>query len=440
MQHSIDAHQGFRDHGASKAVVKYLEYHAEPEAKAAFVLAPLCPPFATLLVIPAYGEDESLSRVLASIPSVTDGRVLVVVVVNERSDAPEWARDANRHALHKLLSKRSRAIGPATHFDESRDYALVTIDRTGPRALPPKQGVGLARKLGADFALALWAAGGCTKPWIYCTDADAVLPADYFDRTGSSGAAQVFDFRHDSESGDCAILEYEIYLRYGVLGLHAAHSPWAWHAIGSTLSIDMHAYAQVRGFPRRQAAEDFHMLAKLAKVGKIHAARGTPIRLCDRASTRVPFGTGHAMRRAQEQPRLATAPQNYAYLAAWLETLDRIGADQTHGLGPALADAARQHKLDDTALRRALDSIGAIESAEKVLGNRTDLGRSLNENFDALATLRLLHALRDHVHCDVSLSEAIATAPFLDAQIKRSPGDLEATRDALIEQERRCLP
>lgn len=440
MQHSIDAHQSVRSRGANKAVAKYLERHAEPEAKAAFVLAPLQSPFAALLVIPAYGEDESLSRVLASIPSVTGGRVLVVVVVNERNDAPEWARDANRHALQNLLSRSSRAIGPSTHFDEARDYALVTIDRTGARALPPKQGVGLARKLGADFALALWAAGGCTKPWIHCTDADAVLPADYFERPLSSGAAQVFDFRHDCEPGDCAVLEYEIYLRYGVLGLHAARSPWAWHAIGSTLAVDVHAYAQVRGFPRRQAAEDFHMLAKLAKLGKIRAARGAPIRLCGRASTRVPFGTGHAMLRAREHPRLAADPRNYAYLAAWLDTLDRISTDRASGLRPALTDASRQYKLDPAVLQRALDSIGAIESAEKLLGNRADLNRSLNENFDALATLRLLHALRDRVHCDVSLSEAIATAPFLDAQIKRSPGDVEATRDALLEQERRCLP
>ena len=40
----------------------------------------------------------------------------------------------------------------------------------------------------------------------------------------------------------------------------------------------------------------------------------------------------------------------------------------------------------------------------------------------------------------IANSEAIATAPFLDAEPRQAPGDAEATRDALIEQERRCLP
>src|SRR6185503_7192191 len=60
---------------------------------------------------------------------------------------------------------------------------------------------------------------------------------------------------------------YEVFLRYYVLGLAAAGSPWAMHTIGSSLAVDLDAYAAVRGVPRRDAAEDFYLVSKVAKLG-----------------------------------------------------------------------------------------------------------------------------------------------------------------------------
>src|SRR6185295_2791724 len=107
-------------------------------------------------------------------------------------------------------------------------------------------------------------------------------------------------FRHEA-TGDAALdgahALYEVRLRYDVLGLASAGSPWAMHAIGSTLAVGVEAYAAVRGFPRRMAGEDFHLLAKLAKIGRVVRAGGEPIRLRSRSSDRVPFGTGAAVAR-----------------------------------------------------------------------------------------------------------------------------------------------
>ncbi len=426
---------------ADKAVRKYLERYAEPEAAAGATLAGCGQSWAAVLAIPAYGEGESLFETLASVPACADGRVLVIIVINERTDSPEWARDANAVCVERIRAFDLKAIDERSSLGHHEGRDVVLIDRTGENALPSRQGVGLARKVGADFALALWAHGGSNTPWMHCSDADALLPEDYFDRPRNAASAHLFDFRHE---GDSSILEYEIYLRYAVLGLHAAGSPWAWHAIGSTLCLDARSYAQVRGFPRRQAAEDFHLLTKLAKVGAIAPLRGAPIRLNGRVSERVPFGTGRAMQLARDRvreaaPLLVPDPRIYAGLAAWQSALADLATRTTRSIEQAVVRAAETREFDAKALLEALDSTGTWRATEKLLTNQGDLGRPLNESFDALATLRLLHALRDHGYPEVPLADAIATATFLDATTREAWGDYETTRAALVNQERRCL-
>ncbi|MDP6977044.1 MAG: hypothetical protein QF570_00365 [Myxococcota bacterium] len=429
-----------------KAVRKYLERYAEPEATAGASLAAGGQTWAALLAIPAYGEGQSLFETLNSVPPCATGRVLVVIVINEGIDPPRWAREANTLSLDRIRGQGLEALDEHCSIGHHEGHDLVLIDRTGANALPAGQGVGLARKIAADFAVALWAHGGTATPWIHCSDADALLPGDYFDRPRHTAAAHTFDFRHEcsAKDEDVAILEYEIYLRYAVLGLRAAGSPWAWHAIGSTLCIDARAYAQVRGFPRREAAEDFHLLTKLAKVGAVEPLRGAPIRLNGRVSERVPFGTGRAMQLARERardaaPLLVPAPGVYASLAAWQRALADLASRTTRSVEQAAIRAAHQHQVDATALLAALDAIGARAATEKLLPNQGDLARPLNESFDALATLRLLHALRDQSQPEVPLAEAITSAPFLDPAVREAWDDREAVRGALINQERRSL-
>ena len=86
-----------------------------------------------------------------------------------------------------------------------------------------------------------------------------------------------------------------------VIGLSYAGSPYAFHAIGSTMSCTAEAYAAVRGMNRRTAAEDFHFLDKLAKLGRIGHIEKTTVFPSPRTSHRVPFGTGQRMLRVHER-------------------------------------------------------------------------------------------------------------------------------------------
>jgi hypothetical protein len=418
----------------SKALRKYLEGYAEPETRLASLLAERGHTYAALVAIPAYGECESLLNTLGTIPTCHRGRVLVVVVVNESENSPDWAKNANRVVLGALRSEKAWQVGPSLELSDAGTFLsgthsdLVLIDRTqSSRCLPAKQGVGLARKIGADLATALFAAGVLQSPWIHCTDADVSLPVDYFDRTEAAGeppfpAALVYDFTHTRQAADGlgdAIDQYEVFLRYLVLGLRYAGSPYAFHTIGSTIVLHADAYAAVRGFPKRVAAEDFHLLAKLAKVGAIIPLRGEAILLSGRESERVPFGTGRAMMqsRGREEDLRIYDPRCFDWLATWISALAKSARQPEQSIDPHLEVAAIHAGIELDRLRAILDRLGALEASRKILSRKGDCARSLNENFDALATLKFIHAVRDDVFPDIPIRDALARASFINVDI-----------------------
>jgi hypothetical protein len=438
-----------------KAERKYLERYAENEARSGTLLAETVTPYSDVVVIPSYGEYETLLQTLDSVPPHHSQKPLIVLVVNQREDCPDWARTANESLLAHLRSGEVyddgiAALGPGIEHHTRADHDLILIDRTQSElCLPKRQGVGLARKIGADFAFGLWAAGGLTSDWIHCTDADARLPEDYFERATDENleqgpgrkpiapAALVHDFLHtteDAHDGGIAILQYEVFLRYYVLGLRSARSPYAFHTIGSTLVVNPCAYAQVRGFPKREAAEDFHLLAKLAKVGRVRPTRGQPILLSGRASTRVPFGTGNAVsmghaRAERGEEFFVYDPRNFIWLGVWLDALGTLAANPSAPVASTLERAVSGSEVDPLELQRILERLCAIEGAQKVLQVRGDTLRSLNENFDALATLKLIHALRDDVHPDIPLDRALRQAEFIDVDVSFDPGSAASLED-----------
>lgn len=436
-----------------KAIAQYLSRHAEPEAEAAEGLPGK---FGHALQIPAYGETESLLATLASVPEGPSGEVLIVLVLNARADSPPEVHDANREARERIARAASASASgipsrgaPVSVLSLPRGK-LVLIDRALPgHFLPEGQGVGLARRIGCDFLLRLYATGRLVSPWIHCTDADTLLPNDYFDqvqgRDDPEEAAAIYFFEHRFEE-DPALAEaarlYEISLRYYVLGLAWAGSPYAYQSMGSCLAIRPQAYAEVRGFPRKNAAEDFYVLDKLAKVGRIARLTGAPLELEGRISTRVPFGTGKALsdlvskRRGLEGFRLYH-PAVFAHLTAWLGVLSAIarsGGNMEKPLGqlPEQGPIFRSDLLQD-----ALGAMGAFEAVREATGKSKDsatLLRHLHTWFDAFRTLKLLHALRDGGLPSLPWREALAEAPFTGLTASTSE-DTEELRKALVEEE-----
>ena len=438
----------------TRAEKQYLQRYAEPEARQ---LGAVRRRFGHVLTIPAYGEGPGLRNALASIPAGPLGDVLTVLVINGRANSPQSMKDANRAMLEELRAAGGRGveIAPNAALHEHPRGALLLIDRATPgRELPPRHGVGLARKIAADIALALWSEERVASPWIHCTDADVALPPDYFEaatpgasipgsasRTANaSGAALLYPFQHVEATRDA--LEYEISLRYYVAGLRFASSPYAFHTIGSTVAVHAIAYARVRGFPRRLAAEDFYLLNKLAKVGTIRSLHGEPIRLSARTSNRTPFGTGHALEHARGRERDAAPlcvyhPDVFSDLGAWLQTLRALAV-----AGEAADPAALLAKsigawpsANAERLRAPLEECGAWEAARiGVKRCRTPATRMkhLHGGFDAFRTLKLIHALRAGGLASIPLREALAEAAFVSA---RDSAPLEDVREQMAAAE-----
>ena len=419
---------------SGKAERKYLAEHAEPEARLSAAFDGGAQAYGHVLVIPASGEGPELERALSSIPAGPLGSVLTILVINATPEAPAWVHEANAQTLAGI-GREGRALQTlapnAVLYPHARG-ALLVIDRaTAKHRLPSGQGVGLARKLGTDLALALAAIGRVASPWLHASDADVEFPGDYFDQAGEapdlSVAARLYRFRHlpgpDPGTHEAA-LQYEVTLRYYVLGLRFAGSAYAFHSIGSTLAVHAGAYARVRGFPRRTAAEDFYLLNKLAKVGRIETLRGAPIGLSSRVSTRVPFGTGAAIARMLDRgdPEPATYdPLLFHHLRVWQAALERAVARRgsTPESERELADSVRgiseaDARVDPERLLEALDETGALGAARSALAapTRAVAGR-VRDAFDGFRTLKLLHALRDRGLPDLPLREALGRAGFL---------------------------
>ncbi|NVB40831.1 hypothetical protein G6O69_23530 [Pseudenhygromyxa sp. WMMC2535] len=415
-----------------RAIQKYLRAHAEPEARALVELLAagneVALDWQQGVVVPA--RRESPRCLEAAAEPAARARCLCVLVVNASADDPEDRR-AGEALLAALETTAPRWRSPEGILALHRWGALevLAVDRCrGQRAFGPREGVGLARKIGADLLLALWAVGRLRSAWIHNTDADARLPAEHFERTETldiGDVAAVAPFVHvpgGEPAVDAATARYEQSLRYYVAGLRWAGSAFAHHTIGSLISVRAQAYAAVRGFPKREAGEDFYLLDKLAKLGSVRSLSGAPVRIQARRSSRVPFGTGPAVEAQLRGEALRVYdPRVFAVVAEVQRALETFAA----GEGSAGLAALVEAYPEITELRACLD-------AGERLAARVDarqLERRLPELFDGFRTLKLIHALTAARWPKLGWDAAVAAAPFAAAIDQARAGSSRLDQD-----------
>jgi hypothetical protein len=202
-----------------------------------------------------------------------------------------------------------------------------------------------------------------------------------------------------------------------VAGPKYAGSPFAFNTIGSTLAVNAFHYAKVRGFPRREAGEDFYLLNKLAKVGSVlemdAGADCEPIEIESRRSDRVPFGTGAAVTRIADlrNPEADFRfyhPGVFELLKTWLASWPGIWQSRSTDLEAMRFQVrsgvgASDEKL--RVLRAALRQLKTSESLDHAFRQSSSLDqftRQMHTWFDAFRTLKLIHILRDHGFSSVS--------------------------------------
>ena len=386
------------------ALAKYCASYAEPEILLLRDLA--IEAHDNVLIVPAYRETSDFFNCLQQ-SHLCCRSVLLVLVINQPDN------DLDKRPNQTLFkSIRAQLCDPAAQGNLTYGYlansqsGVLLVDRFSSQPLPPKEAVGLARKIGNDIAAELIRVKLVHNPVLFNTDADTQLPDNYFTAITASSqpnSACIYPFKHhcdDTPLGQATQL-YELRLQHYVDGLKRAGSPFAFHTIGSTLAIDVNAYAMVRGFPKRAAGEDFYLLNKLAKVAPVVCLDRPTLVIDARTSDRVPFGTGPAVNRLLEcqDPReeaIFYHPSTFSELGHCLKAL-------THC--PKSLKALREWGLSEISLD-ALEGINIttffnrLSAQHRNESTNTDAWqqfytRRLGDWFDAFKTLKFIHHLRD---------------------------------------------
>ena len=421
-----------QDHQTA-TIQKYLARHAEPEASAAWTGYPVAGRhYHHSLVVPAYREHpEQLPRVWEHLvpQQKGTGSFLVILVINAPDVNDAHLAAAQLHAgvrQNRQETQLSSRVSLLRSQNEQPDLLVVNRYAPGHR-IDGKQGVGLARKIGMDLALRLAQGGRQTdisvaSQWLCSTDADAVLPEDYFQRHIRPGAvAEVLPFQHLAGATlHIPILLYELRMLYYAAALQQAGSPYGYTSIGSTLTCTTLAYAQVRGCPKRNTGEDFYLLNKLAKVGTIGSHARQPILLEARLSERVPIGTGTALAGiAQMQDALNTYPfyhpDCFHALASFLALLDAASS--------ADAQPKSTTRLDETAFDKIATDYWRHSVLEHLYQRKRRehpatavMHKFLHDWFDALRTLQFIHQMRD-AHFGTVPAAGLAAVDFIDWEL-----------------------
>jgi hypothetical protein len=277
--------------------------------------------------------------------------------------------------------------------------------------------VGRARRVGCDVALTLIDRHTVSSPWIYSTDADTEWHASLLTCSWPSKASAVsLPFTHlatDDPALSHATLIYELKMHHYVLHLQAIGSPYAFHTLGSSCVIKSDAYAAVRGMPLRNAAEDFYLLNKLAKVGPVHCARGAGVSITSRQSNRVPFGTGPAVGRLMEATNPCDVPLFYhadcfAALGQLLQLFRQWSNEPKMDTQAQLIE--RLGEAVGTDLERLLTQWGYQRALRHIHNaGRSDAARQQHTHtwFDGFKLLKVIHLLRDHHFPNLTLNEAM---------------------------------
>ncbi len=381
-----------------------------------------------VVVIPAYAEKNMLLPTLASLarnmPASLDYS-FILCVINNKKNSPEEVKINNQQTLKYLQALvKKTSLGDRNLNQDSKDIMQLIADsrlRLGyidasseGQEIPEEEGgVGMARKIGMDKALSLLSECCSLKKNILSLDADTLVQSNYLaaikDCFINKVKTAVIAYEHQEPADDeerAAIYCYEIFLRYWILGLKYAKSPYAFHSIGSAMACSTNAYLDVRGMNRREAGEDFYFLNKLAKVGKINYAKKTCVFPSARASLRVPFGTGKRIQRFlthEQEEYVLYDPQIFAILANWLLLMEKPFPFDAN-------DIIKNAELIHPLLASFLSDCSFEQAWTKIRLNAKDehaLIKHFHCWFDGFKTLKLINYLSREFYPPINMFAAL---------------------------------
>jgi hypothetical protein len=373
------------------------------------------------VVIPVISEYENLQKLLTSLLNNDNTyfpQTAIIIVVNNFSDSSEEIKHDNQKSLNFLrtIISKNYSEDPLVSEIIKSNLNICLIDASSKGLEMPNKlgGVGLARKIGMDTALKIFDYNSSSKKILICLDADCVIDPNFLTEivrefNNRNLSAATVNFMHNIEEDSPttpAIICYEIFLHYYVLGLKYACSPFAFHTIGSTMICDYKSYIKVEGMNKRKAAEDFYFMEKLAKNYKIEKINSTTVYPSSRSSWRVPFGTGQRVGRFlshKQNEYLLYDPVGFDILKAWLKIFN---SNEIKISAQYLKSAREIHpELSNFLLEQNFE-----KDWNRILNNSANLQQLAKQKlkwFDGFRTLKLIHHLRDTAFPQKNMFEAL---------------------------------
>lgn len=262
------------------------------------------------IAIPMMDELENIPTLLQMLRKQTIQNFSIYICINQ----PEawWNGNEEEQRICKANNDTLNLFKTITDLDiQIIDHCTPSHGWNGK-----KKGVGWARK--ELFSLI---ASQCSKnELIVSLDADTTFNDDYFEQLLDSMnqtpkiSAIAVPYYHplsENELLDRCMLRYECYMRYYLINLLQIDNPYAFSALGSAMVFPLWAYNRVGGITPLQGGEDFYLMQKFCKTGRIKLDINTIVKPQGRISHRVPFGTGPAVAAG-----LAQQAEKYPFFAA----------------------------------------------------------------------------------------------------------------------------
>ena len=420
--------------------------------------------FQKIIVVPSIAESENLPALINSLEQNDELELLntlLLIVVNNSVSSTEEVKNDNHKTIDYLKNIKSRV-----------NISFIDVCKAGKEMDDKNGGVGLARKIGMDLALTKFDYYSLNKKIMICTDADCIVEPYYLTKISqefnrNNYEAAVVNFAHDINGDDeetKAVICYEIFLRYYVLGLNFAKSDYAFHTIGSTMLCTPEAYVKVEGMNKRKAAEDFYFLEKLAKIYPIGELKSTFVYPSKRSSWRVPFGTGRSVDRYLSNSRdeyLLYDPKSFIILKTWLEVFFNsslgqpelvLGSSRSIDTNEEIPKQVRNDRIINQSsllkisknIHPALSDFLTQQDFENFISkvllknkNPNEIEKQKHFWFDAFRTLKLIHYLRDETYPNINMFDAIdelLKMMSIENMIKRNSAipELEIQKEYLL--------
>lgn len=262
------------------------------------------------VAVPMMDERENVARLLSLFEKQSFRDFELYVCVNQPDS---WHDDGN--SSHRRICEENASC---IQLLKQSLLPVRVIDRSSPGwGWPPrKHGVGWARKVLFESVLE-HSGSDCI---IVSMDADTDFSSDYlrsvldFFNSNSEIDAVGVPYYHPlsgNSAYDRSLLRYECYMRHYLIQLLEIGNPYAFCALGSAMAFSAKAYKRVGGISPLQGGEDFYLMQKFVKMGKVSnvlvpgdgwqtvldgdCSFSGMVYPQGRPSQRVPFGTGPAV-------------------------------------------------------------------------------------------------------------------------------------------------